>query len=95
MTNVILCGCGGRMGHAVTELINKNGDFQIVAGVDVNASSVAPACKFPVYQTIKDFPDRADVIIDFSHHSLVYDILAYSKEKSVPAIICTTGHTEE
>ena len=95
MTNVILCGCGGRMGHAVTELINKNGDFQIVAGVDVNASSVAPACKFPVYQTIKDFPDRADVIIDFSHHTALADLLDYAKATSTPIVVCTTGHTDE
>ena len=83
------------MGHAVTELINKNGDFQIVAGVDVNASSVAPACKFPVYQTIKDFPDRVDVIIDFSHHTALADLLDYAKATSTPIVVCTTGHTDE
>ena len=95
MTNVILCGCGGRMGHAVTELINNSGDFRIVAGVDVNASSVAPACKFPVYQTIKDFPDRADVIIDFSHHTALADLLDYAKASKTPIVVCTTGHTDE
>ena len=95
MTNVILCGCGGRMGHAVTELINNSDDFRIVAGVDVNAASVAPACQFPVYQTIKDFPDRADVIIDFSHHTALADLLAYATATSTPIVVCTTGHTDE
>lgn len=95
MTNVILCGCGGRMGHAVTELINSSGDFRIVAGVDVNAASVAAVCKFPVYQTIKDFPDKADVIIDFSHHTALSDLLGYATASKTPIVVCTTGHTEE
>lgn len=95
MTNVILCGCGGKMGHAVTELINSSSDFQIVAGVDVNAASVAAACNFPVYQTIKDFPDKADVIIDFSHHTALSGLLEYAVSSQTPIVVCTTGHTDE
>lgn len=95
MTNVILCGCGGRMGHAVTELINKSDDFRIVAGVDVNAASVAAACQFPVYQNIKDFPDKADVIIDFSHHTALGALLDYATSTKTPIVVCTTGHTDE
>lgn len=83
------------MGHAVTELINSSGDFRIVAGVDVNAASVAAVCKFPVYQTIKDFPDKADVIIDFSHHTALSDLLGYATASKTPIVVCTTGHTEE
>lgn len=94
MTNVILCGCGGRMGHAVTELINGSDDFRIVAGIDVNAASLAAACKFPVYQTIKDFPDKADVIIDFSHHTALADLLSYATATKTPIVVCTTGHTD-
>ena len=40
MTNIILCGCGGRMGAAVYELVKSRGDSRIVAGVDVNTSTV-------------------------------------------------------
>ena len=83
------------MGHAVTELINSSSDFRIVAGVDVNASAVAAACKFPVYQTVKDFPDKADVIIDFSHHSALAELLEYATASSTPIVVCTTGHTED
>ena len=95
MINVILCGCTGRMGRAVTELINKSEKFRIVAGVDVNTENIAPACKFPVYQTIKEFPDRADVIIDFSHHTALADLLEYAKSSLTPIVVCTTGHTDE
>ena len=53
MTEIILCGCGGRMGKAVAEA--AIGDYSIVAGVDVNATAVAAASSFPVYEKISDF----------------------------------------
>ena len=51
------------MGRAVTESINNSEKLRIVAGVDVNAASLGATCDFPVYQSISDFPDKADVII--------------------------------
>lgn len=95
MINVILCGCTGRMGRAVTELINGSDTLRIVAGVDVNTAATAPTCKFPVYQTINEFPDKADVIIDFSHHTALASLLEYAKTANMPIVVCTTGHTEE
>lgn len=83
------------MGRAVTEAINNNDKLSIVAGVDVNASSLGATCTFPVYQSISDFPDKADVIIDFSHHSALPTLCAYATATSTPLVICTTGHSEE
>ena len=37
----------------------------------------------------------ADVVIDFSHHSAVADVLNYAKEIGAAAVIGTTGHTAE
>lgn len=93
MTNIILCGCGGRMGKAITAA--AVGDYDIVAGVDINASSLAAACSFPVYESIFDFPGKADAIIDFSHHSALPSLLQYAKKTYTPLVIATTGHTEE
>ncbi len=93
MTSIILCGCGGRMGKAITAAAEK--DYTIVAGVDINASSLAAACSFPVYENISDFPDKADVIIDFSHHSALPSLLDYAKNTKTPLVIATTGHTEQ
>ena len=87
--NILLCGCSGRMGKAVAAACNEND--VIVAGVDISPCTV----DFPVYRSIFDVTESADVIIDFSHHTLVYDILSYSKERGIPAVICTTGHTDE
>ncbi len=94
MTNIILCGCGGRMGEAIVKLMSERNDMKIVAGVDVNTSAVATASGFPVYQSISEFPDKADVIVDFSHHSALPSLLDYALEHKTPVVVCTTGHTD-
>ena len=38
---------------------------------------------------------EADVVIDFSHHSAVGDVLAYARGIGCAAVIGTTGHTRE
>ena len=37
----------------------------------------------------------ARVVIDFSHHSAIADVLSYAKENRCAAVIGTTGHTPE
>ncbi len=95
MTNLILCGCGGRMGQAIIRSAADAPDCRIVAGVDINADATAPACDFPVYQSISDFPGTADVIVDFSHHTALPALLAYAKEHKTGLVVATTGHTDE
>lgn len=95
MINIILCGCGGRMGRSVTEMAQASGACRIVAGVDVNAGELGTACTFPVYQSIDDFPGKADVIIDFSHHSALPSLTQYAKKHKIPLVIATTGHNDE
>ena len=94
MTTMILCGCGGRMGQAIVRAASE-GDVRIVAGVDINASAIAPACSFPVYPAISDFPGKADVIVDFSHHTALPSLLSYAERTQTPVVVATTGHTEE
>jgi 4-hydroxy-tetrahydrodipicolinate reductase len=38
---------------------------------------------------------EADVVVDFSHHSAVSDVLAYARGMGCAAVIGTTGHTRE
>lgn len=95
MTKIILCGCGGRMGRAVTEATNTSGECKIVAGIDINASEIGTVCAFPVYASINEYHGDADVIVDFSHHSALPSLVAYATEKKVPIVVATTGHTEE
>ena len=80
------------MGEAVSKLVSERNDTKIVAGIDINPNSVSG---FPVYQSIKEFPDKADVIVDFSHHSSLSSLLDYAVSTSTPIVVCTTGHTDE
>lgn len=91
-TRIILCGALGRMGINVKNTINADPSLRLVAGVDVNDASAA---EFPIYKSIADVKEEADVIIDFSHHSALLPILDFAKERHVPAVIATTGHTDD
>ena len=92
MIKVILSGCGGRMGKAVAAAVGN--EARIVAGVDVNAASIN-ASDFPIYESITEFSDKADVIVDFSHHSALPSLLDYAKATKTPVVVATTGHTDE
>ncbi len=95
MTNIILSGCGGRMGQAIIRATQTSDAVRIVAGVDINAASVAPACTFPVYGSIHEFPGKADVIVDFSHHTALHTLAEYATKTGTPIVVATTGHTDE
>ena len=45
MVNIIMHGCGGKMGHVVADLVKNDPDCQIVAGID----PTVPALDFPVF----------------------------------------------
>jgi 4-hydroxy-tetrahydrodipicolinate reductase len=92
MINVLLCGCNGKMGKFIRELMAERQDMQIAAGVDVVRDDI-PA-KFPVFQTIAEVTVKSDVIIDFTHHSLTPSVLDYVEKTQIPAVICTTGLDE-
>lgn len=92
MTNVLLCGAGGKMGHAVARVIENREDISIVAGFDIAALTDA---NFPVYTSLAEIPENVDVIIDFSHPSLTDSILDYALKTKTPAVICTTGLSNE
>ena len=91
MLNILLCGCGGRMGAAVAAAATAAGD-RIVAGVAINPAADSP---FPIFTSPEEFSGRADVIIDFSHHSAVSSLVAYATRTGTPLVVATTGHTED
>lgn len=96
MINILFCGINGRMGTNTVDTVASSKQysekFKICAGVDLSDSS---KLDIPVYKSIFQVREKPDVIIDFSHHSLLKDILDYAVSQKIPAVICTTGHTEE
>lgn len=92
MVKILLSGCNGRMGRAISDICTKNNNTEIVAGVDINTES---PFGYPVYDEISKVKENVDVIIDFSHPALLSSILKYSIANTIPAVICTTGHSDE
>ena len=91
MVNVIIHGCGGKMGHVVAELVKNEPDCQVVAGID----PTTPALDFPVFPSCEACDVAGDVIIDFSTAKAVDGLLDYCEEKRVPVVLCTTGLSED
>jgi len=91
MINVLLHGCNGKMGQAVTNTVCDHDDIRIVCGVDPFGTS---SYDYPVYNSFDDVTESVDVIIDFSNPALIEALCKYAEEKRVPAVICTTGLNE-
>lgn len=95
MTNIAICGSSGQMGRVVANIISTRDDCQVVAGIDKNIREDAG---FPVVQSPKELSSlsvQPDVIIDFSHPSVLNELLDYCLTNRVPVVICTTGYSEE
>ena len=88
MTNIILSGCCGKMGRVITACVEKRNDCKIVAGVDINTESFAD---YPVYSSFCEVKENADVIIDFSHPSVLSGLLEFAKNRALPLVLATTG----
>ena len=82
----IVCGANGAMG----KLIQASLEEERIGGlVSLDGENGVP----------KTFAELgacdAEVIIDFSHHSAVFEVLAYAKAHKKAVVVGTTGHTPE
>lgn len=92
MLNIIVSGINGRMGKAIEELCMNDEGLQIIAGIDIN---LGVPHKFPTVATAAEIDTKADVIIDFSHHSCAKMLCEYAVSTSTPIVFSTTGYTSE
>ena len=81
----IVCGANGAMGQLIRQVL---GDA-VVGCVSVDGQNGVPKTFAELGQV------AADVVIDFSHHSAVMDVLAYARGMGCAAVIGTTGHSRE
>ena len=84
--NIIVYGSTGRMGRKLQELLGGS-------AVHTLAAAVSP--EEDVLKTLNDYQGPADMIIDFSFHGAVYELLDYAEARNLPVVIATTGHTAE
>ena len=92
MLKILLSGCNGYMGRVVTAIADGDPDITIVAGIDLVA---VQSGAYPVYAAPAEFPDCADVIVDFSSPSALDGLLAYGISKNIPLVLCATGYSPE
>lgn len=76
------------MGQVITECVSGRSDCMIVAGIDVNTDMKNG---YPVFSTPAQCDVAADVIVDFSHPSVLEPLLELVLAKKLPAVISTTG----
>ncbi len=92
MTKIIITGANGKMGNVLHNIISNRDDCEIVAGVDLNTKQGG---NFPVYSSVFEVKEKADVLIDFSNPILLDDLLKYGESTNTPLVIATTGYSEE
>ncbi len=92
MVRMIMHGCNGKMGQVITDICKEDENIEIVAGVDPYTGLKN---SYPVFAKISECDVQADVIVDFAAAPAVDDLLAYSEERQIPVVLCTTGLTEE
>ena len=81
----ILCGANGAMGKQIDAILGE----KIVGRVSIDGENNVP-------KTFAELGDvKGDIIIDFSHHSAIADVIAYAKKYGCAVVVGTTGHTAE
>ena len=81
----VVCGANGARGKLICEIL---GD-EVVGKVSLDGAN-------GVAKTFAELGKvDANVVIDFSHHTAVADVLDYTKSIGAAAVVGTTGHTPE
>lgn len=90
---ILICGVGGRMGREVAKMALDGVRGAVpVAGFDIVPMDTREFRTYTDWSAVEETPD---CIIDFSHHTGTAALLEYACAKKIPAVIATTGHTEE
>ena len=92
MVKIIMHGCNGHMGQVISDIVEKDPDAEIVAGIDIADQGKN---SYPVFTDIDTCQVEADAIIDFSSAKATDKLLTYSVERQIPVVLCSTGLSEE
>jgi len=81
----IICGANGAMGKLIDGILGT----EVVGRVSLDG-------EYGVPKTFDELGEvSADVLIDFSHHTAVADVLNYARRIRCAVVVGTTGHTAE
>ena len=91
MVKILLSGCNGKMGRVISACVRERGDCKIIGGVDLCTET---PFDYPVYASFDGLNLSADVLIDFSHVSVLTPLLTYAVKEKIPAVLCSTGYSD-
>jgi len=89
---VIVHGVTGKMGQIIKGLAEQG------YASSTFAAGVSPDVEVEQGNLHKGFEtctEQADVVVDFSFHAGVKDLLGFCTSRKLPVVIATTGHTDE
>ena len=86
---ILIAGALGYMGREVAAQAKSCG-IEVACGVDIAPGTA----DFPLYTTFEECPE-VDVIVDFSTWKPGADLLTWAVKHRIPAVIATTGLSEE
>ncbi|MDR0920331.1 MAG: 4-hydroxy-tetrahydrodipicolinate reductase, partial [Oscillospiraceae bacterium] len=92
MIKTVICGANGKMGRVIYNCITAREEFTVIGGIDLDTT---PYADFPIVSEPKNLPEKADVIIDYSHPNSLENLLSYCKSTHTPVVLATTGYSEE
>lgn len=92
MVKIIMHGCNGHMGQVISDIVEKDPDAEIVAGIDIADQGKN---SYPVFTDIDACQVEADSIIDFSSAKATDKLLEYSAARQIPVVLCSTGLSQE
>ncbi|MEG0842965.1 MAG: 4-hydroxy-tetrahydrodipicolinate reductase [Romboutsia sp.] len=92
MLKVIINGCLGKMGVVLSKCIMEDCQLELICG-----ASQPPIydCGFKVYESMTSIKESCDLVIDFSHHSALDDVLKYTLDNKTPLVLATTGYNDD
>ena len=80
--NILVTGCNGRMGKAIINCASNHSEVLISKGIDIGDS-------------LDDYLDSCDVVIDFSTHAFTTELVEKCASKDKSIVIGTTGHSDD
>lgn len=92
MVKIIMHGCNGHMGQVISDIVEKDPDAEIVAGIDIADQGKN---SYLVFTDIDACQVEADAIIDFSSAKATDKLLEYSAARQIPVVLCSTGLSQE
>ncbi len=82
MLKILVTGCKGRMGQAVTDCVNQDSATEVGAGIDMGDS-------------LADGLSQCDAVIDFTLPSFTRELVTACVDQRKSLVMGTTGHDDE